>query len=159
ILPKRYEAVTRLKVDRESSDSFGLEALSLTGDSETKLQTEVAVLWTDSLAWEVISRLRLDQRSEMAPRRNIVGPPECLSSPGQPVESISPECRRTLLNEFHQRLHVQSVPRTEVIEIRYRSRSREMAAKVVNTLADMYIERNFQSNYQNVMRASDWLSG
>ncbi len=159
ILPKRYEGVTRLKVDRESSDSFGLGTLSLASDSETKLQTEVNVLSTDSLAWDVIKNLRLDLRSEMAHRRFIVGPPECVSSPVQSVESISPECRRTILDEFHQRLHVQSVPRTELIEIRYRSRSKEMASEVVNTLADTYIERNFQSNYQNVMRASVWLSG
>ena len=64
-----------------------------------------------------------------------------------------------MLNEFHRNLQVQSIPRTEILEIRYRSTSREKAAEVANTLAEMYIERNFQSNYQNVMRASGWLSG
>jgi capsular exopolysaccharide synthesis family protein len=159
LLPKRYEGVTRLKVDRESSDSFGVDTLAGIGDAETKLQTEVNVLWTDSLAWEVIKRLRLDRRVDMAPRRFVLGAAVCVSGPSQSIESITPECRRTLLDEFHQRLHVQSVPRTEVIEIRYRSKNREMAAQVVNTLADIYIERNFQSIYQNVMRASAWLSG
>jgi capsular exopolysaccharide synthesis family protein len=159
ILPKRYEGVARLKVDRESSDSFGLETLSIANDSETKLQTEVNVLWTDLLAWDVIKRLRLDQRPEVAPRRYIIGAPVCVSRPGQPIESISPECRRLLLDEFHARLHVQSIPRTEVIEIRYRATSKALAAEVVNTLADAYIDRNFQSNYQTVMRASAWLSG
>jgi capsular exopolysaccharide synthesis family protein len=159
IMPKRYEGVARLKVDRESSDSFGLGTLGVVGDAETKLLTEVNVLWTDSLAWEVITRLRLDQRPELAPRRFIIGGPRCISAPGQPVDSISPECRRALLDEFHQRLHVQAVPRTEIIELRYRCRSKQMAAEVVNTLADIYIERNFRAIYQNVMRASDWLSG
>ena len=159
VLPKRYEAVARLRVNRESSDSFGVETLAAMGDTETKLQTEVNVLWTDSLAWDVIKRLRLDQRVDQAHRRFIVGPPVCVSSPGQSFDSISPECRRVLLDEFHQRLHAQSVPRTEVIEIRFRSRSREMAAEIANTMADAFIERNFQSHYQNVMRASDWLSG
>ncbi len=159
ILPKRFEGVARLRVDRESSDSFGLQTLGELRETETKLQTEVNVLWTDSLAWEVIKRLRLDQRAEMAHRRYTFGRPECISPPGQSIESISPECRWTLLEEFHQRLHVQSIPRTEVIEVRYLSTSREMAAQVANALTDTYIERNFQSNYQNVMRASAWLSG
>lgn len=158
VLPKRYEGVARLKVDRESSDSFGFATLAGLGDAEAKLQTEVNVLWTDSLAWNVIKRLRLDQRADMAHRRFIVGSPECVSAPNQSVDSISPECRRVLLDEFHQRLHVQAIPRTEVIEIRYRSTSRQMAAEIVNTLTDVYIEQNFQSNYQNVMRASAWLS-
>jgi capsular exopolysaccharide synthesis family protein len=159
LLPKRYEGVSRLKVDRESSDSFGVDTLAGIGDAETKLQTEVTVLWTDSMAWEVIKRLRLDRRLDAAPRRFVFGPAVCVSGPNQALESITPECRRALLDEFHLRLHVQSVPRTEVIEIRYRAKNRELAAQVVNTLADIYIERNFQSIYQNVMRASAWLSG
>jgi capsular exopolysaccharide synthesis family protein len=159
MLPKRYEGIARLRVDRDSSDSFGLQTLTGMGDDEAKLQTEVSVLYTDSLAWEVIKRLRLDQRPETADRRPILGRPGCVSSPDQSADSISPQCRRLLLDEFHMCLHVQSIPRTDVLEIRYRSQSREMAAEVVNTLAEMYIERNFQSNYQNVMRASVWLSG
>ena len=159
LLPKRYEGVARLKVDRESSESFGLSTLAGMGDAETKLQTEVNVLWTDSLAWDVIRRLRLDQRPEMAHRKLILGSPECVSGPRQPLESISPECRRVLLDDFHERLHVQSVPRTEVIELRFRSTSKALAADVVNTMSEAYIDRNFQSNYQTVMRASVWLSG
>jgi len=162
ILPTRYEAVTQLTVDRESSDSFQVDALvQATGafDAETKLQTQVNVLRTDSLAWEVIKRLRLDQRPETAHRRFIVGPYECMSGPNQSVDSITPECRRLLLDEFHERLSVQSVPKTEIIEIRYRCRSRELAAEVVNTMAETYIERNFATNYQATMRASSWLAG
>lgn len=162
ILPTRYEAVAQMTVDHESSDSFRLETIAqMTGtfDAETKLQTQVNVLRTDSLAWDVIKRLRLDQRPETAHRKFVIGPPVCMSGPDQRIESITPECRRSLLDEFHERLHVQSVPKTEIIEVRYRCRSRELAAEVVNTLAETYIEWNFQKNYQATMRASGWLSG
>src|SRR5208282_1344465 len=77
----------------------------------------------------------------------------------QPIEDVSLTCRRILLDEFHERLYVQSIPKTEIIEIRYRCKSPELAALVVNTLADLYIERNFQSNYQSAMRVSGWLAG
>ena len=66
--PKTYEGIARLKVDRESSDSFGLETLAEVSDADIKLQTEVNVLNTDSLAWDVIKRLRLDQHPEMGHR-------------------------------------------------------------------------------------------
>src|SRR5208283_1856966 len=124
-------------------DSFGLQTLAEVGDADIKLETEVNVLITDSLAWDVIKRLRLDQRPEMGRRLFAIGHTGCVSSPGQSADDLSPQCRRLLLNQFHGSLRVQAIPRTEILEIRYRSTSPEKAAEVVNTLAEMYIERNF----------------
>ena len=162
IVPIRYEGVGRLTVDFGSSGGLGSEGSPLseaTGvDHATKLETQVNVLETDAMAWDVITRLRLDQASQAAVRRFLIGPVVCLSPMNRPVSSISPECRRVLIDEFHRRLLVQPVSRTEIIEIRYRCRSRELAAKVVNTLADLYVERSFQAKYSAAMRASAWLS-
>src|SRR5262249_5317795 len=160
VLPSRYEGVARLSVDFDSGGGSELDALAKASgvDAETKLQTQVNILQTDALAWDVIEKLRLDQRSETVPRRFIVGPAECMSGPGQSVDSVSPECRKALLDEFHDRLHVQSVPKTELIEIRFRCKARDLAAQVVNTLADTYIERSFQTKYQAAVRPTKWLS-
>src|SRR5215475_46863 len=160
VLPSRYEGVARLSVDFDSGGGSELDALArATGvDAETKLQTQVNILQTDALAWDVIERLRLDQRPEATPRRFLIGPPECMSGPDQSADSVSPECRKELLDEFHDRLHVQSVPKTELIEIRFRCKSRELAARVVNTLADTYVEKSFQTKYQAAVRPTKWLS-
>jgi uncharacterized protein involved in exopolysaccharide biosynthesis len=152
-----------LTVDFGSQDVLGNEAAVLQQaagiDAATKLQTQVSVLETDAMAWDVITRLRLDQSPEAAARQFLIGPALCLSPANLPIEGIGPECRQRLIDEFHRRLRVQPVSRTEIIEIRYRSRSRELAAKVVNTLADLYVERCFMTRYQAAMRASKWLSG
>lgn len=162
ILPVRYEGVGRLTVDFGSFGELGSEGAALaqaTGvDQTTKLETQVNVLETDAMAWDVITRLRLDQAPEAAVRRFVLGPVECMSPATLPVSAITPECRRQLIDEFHRRLRVQPVSRTEIIEIRYRCRSRDLAAKVVNTLADLYVERSFQAKYKAAMRASVWLS-
>jgi polysaccharide biosynthesis transport protein len=163
VLPTRYEGVGRLTVDFESSDPLDLKGLARAAagvDAETKLQTQVNILQTDSLAWDVIKRLRLDQQPETAPHaRFLPGRLACMSLPNQSVDSIGPECRRELLDEFHKRLHVQSVPRTQIIEVRFRCKSPELAAKVVNSLTDAYVEKSFQTKYQASMRVSSWLSG
>lgn len=131
ILPARYEGVGLVMLDFDSNalqDAF--ENASGGGDSDNpKLQTQVKVLETDALSWEVIKRLRLDQRPEAAHRRFLIGPIVCLSSESQAIATITPECRNVLLEEFHRRLKVQALARTQVIEIRYRSRSRELAAQ------------------------------
>src|SRR5215467_7349954 len=159
-LPFRYEGVVRLSIDFDAAGGSELDALARAGgvDSETKLQTQVNILQTDALAWDVIERLRLDQRPETVPRRFAIGPPVCMTGPGQPAEGVSPECKKELLDEFHDRLHVQSVPKTELVEIRFRCTSRELAARVANTLADLYVERSFQTKYQSAVRPTKWLS-
>ena len=161
ISPVRYEGVGRLTVEFGSS-TLGSQAEALaqaTGvDAATKLETQVNVLETDAMAWDVITRLRLDQSPEAAVRHFLIGPVACMTRANLPVSAVSPECRRMLIDEFHRRLHVQPISRTEIIEIRYRSRSRELAAKVVNMLADLYVERSFQAKYTAAMRASEWLS-
>jgi polysaccharide biosynthesis transport protein len=161
ILPTRYEAVGRLSLDFESNAlQDSLANLPGGDDAESpKLQTQVKVLETESLAWEVIKRVRLDQRLEAAPRIFGIGPVKCLSGPDQPVASISSECRDALLGEFRRRLKVQALPRTQIIEIRYRSRSPELAAQVVNTMADAFTETSFQTKYNAALRASKWVSG
>jgi len=160
VLPSRYEGVVRLSMDLDAGGGSELDALARAGgvDSETKLQTQVNILQTDALAWDVIERLRLDQRPETVPRKFAIGPPVCMSGPGQAPESVSPECKKELLDEFHDRLHVQSVPKTELVEIRFRCTSRELAARVANTLADSYVERSFQTKYQAAVRPTKWLS-
>jgi capsular exopolysaccharide synthesis family protein len=160
VLPSRYEGVARLSVDFDSAGGSELDALAKASgvDAETKLQTQVNILQTDALVWDVIERLRLDRRPETVPRRFMIGPADCMSGPTQSAESISPECRKALLDEFHDRLHVQSVPKTEIIEIRFRCKSRDLAARVVNTLADTYVERSFQTKYQAAVRPTKWLS-
>ncbi len=160
-LPTRYEAVGRLTVDIESSQGAGVEALAEAAGvaDATMLQTQVSILQTDSLAWEVIKTLRLDQRQETVPQPFVIGSPVCKSTTNQSIDEISTECRQMLLDEFRKRLHVQAVPRTEIIEIRFRCRSRELATQVVNTMAALYVERNFQSKYQSAMKSSGWLAG
>ncbi len=160
-MPTRYEATGQLTLDFESNALQDALASVTTGSDgeDIKLQTQVKVLQTDSLAWEVIKRLRLDQQPEMAHRKYLVGPVQCLSRPDQSIDSVSPTCKNQLEDEFHRQLRVQSLPRTQIIEIRYHSKSKEMAAKVVNTMADVFVETSFQTKYQAALRASKWVSG
>ncbi|MGB8260296.1 MAG: GNVR domain-containing protein [Terracidiphilus sp.] len=161
LLPRRYEAVSRLTVDFRPTESASVEALAqVAGVADpTTLQTQVSILQTDSMAWEVIRRLRLDQRAEALPRRFETGAPFCQTPVGQLLESATTECRERLLEEFRTRVHVQAVPRTEIIEIRYRSTSPYLAAAVVNVIATAYMEYNFRAKYESATKSTAWLAG
>ena len=59
---------------------------------------------------------------------------------------------------FKGNLRVALRPNTRIIEISYRSADKELAARVVNTLINTYIEQNFKTRFESTMQASDWLS-
>ena len=60
ILPTRYEAVVRLTLNSDSQNALGLDdlqSMAMPGgaDTLTKVETQVHILQTDSLAWDVIN--------------------------------------------------------------------------------------------------------
>jgi len=141
----KYESLARIAIGYEGNDLFGNESgLSfLAGsDMETKIETQVRILQSEPLATEVIRKLKLDSNPDFF----------------TPERDASPEAtRQGLLGTFRSGLSVAAVPKTELVEIRYRSTSAKLSADVVATLVDAYIERNFRVKYESTMQASDWL--
>jgi uncharacterized protein involved in exopolysaccharide biosynthesis len=64
-----------------------------------------------------------------------------------------------LLSRFHERLRVAAIPKTQLIEVRFRAHDAQIAADVANALTNAYIERNFRTRYEATLQASDWLRG
>jgi capsular exopolysaccharide synthesis family protein len=62
-----------------------------------------------------------------------------------------------MLGGFKGGLRVALSPNTRIIEIHYRSADPQMAANVVNTLMETYVENNFKARFESTMQASDWL--
>lgn len=151
-LPRRYEAVARVLINPQDTNALGLDPLAaLAGTSlsnDIAQQTQVRVLQSDPLAWNVVKQLRLDQRQDFAGRL----------ATRDSVDSVSVPTRARILSIFHERLRVAVVPKTQLIEVRFRARDPQLAADVANALTNAYIERNFRTRYEATMQASDWLS-
>ena len=122
----------------------------------TDLDTEVRILHSDLLALQVIKQLNLDQMPEFGGH----GAATSSSSLGLTTDALQPDSAKAnaLLGAFKGSLHVVLEPNTRIIDIHYRSPNKELAARVVNTLANTYIEQNFKTRFESTMQASDWLS-
>lgn len=120
------------------------------------LDTEVKILRSDLLALQVIKQLNLDKRTEFGGNGKILSP----SSLGLSSDVLDINSGRIsgLLGSFHGNLRVTLQPNTRIIEIRFNSPNKELAATVVNTLVNTYIEQNFKTKFESTMQASDWLS-
>jgi exopolysaccharide transport family protein len=158
IVPKRYDATARLFLDLDDSDALGLEQLQpLTGlDTTTRLQTQMRILESDTLAWAVIKQTHLYDNPAFAGRHFLE--PALMNDAAAGIDDAAPELRGRLLKRFQKNLDVVVVPKTEILEVRFRSGDPQLAATVVNSLANLYIERKFKTKYESAIQASDWLT-
>jgi succinoglycan biosynthesis transport protein ExoP len=124
-------------------------------DPTTDLDTEVRILKSDLLSLQVISQLNLDKLPEFG--GNGI---RSSSSLELTTDAIQPDSARAtaLLGAFKGNLRVLLEPNTRIIDIHYRSPNKELAARIVNAVANTYIEQNFKTRFESTMQASDWLS-
>lgn len=121
----------------------------------TDLDTEVRILRSDLLALQVIKELNLDKLPEFG--GHGLPPSSALEVT---ADTLQPDSTRanSLLNAFKGSLSVMLEPNTRIIDVHFRSPNKDLAARVVNTLANTYIEQNFKTRFESTMQASDWLS-
>src|SRR5436309_12044507 len=153
-----YDAVGSIAINKPDPM---LQSLRDAGNSgvdyydPTDLDTEVRILRSDLLALQVIKQLNLDRLPEFGGH-------------GQPssgaleltTDALQPDSARAnaLLGAFKGSLRVLLEPNTRIIDVHFRSPNKALAARVVNTLANTYIEQNFKTRFESTMQASDWLS-
>jgi succinoglycan biosynthesis transport protein ExoP len=152
-----YEAGGTIEINKpDASLNFQNAAtFSLDYYDPTELETELKILQSDLLATQVIRELNLDRRTDFA------GPPPAPSS----SLDLTPDSLQTdpsrvsaMVGSFKGSLRVALSPNTRIIEVHYRSPDPQMAANVVNTLMQTYVENNFKARFESTMQASDWLS-
>ena len=121
----------------------------------TDLDTEVRILRSDLLSLQVISQLNLDKLPEFG-GHGVLSP----SALELTTDALQPDSARAsaLLGTFKGNLKVLLEPNTRIIDIHFRSPNKELAARVVNAVANTYIEQNFKTRFESTMQASDWLS-
>ena len=152
-----YDASGSIAINKPDSNlNFKNSAtFSLDYYDPTEMETEVKILQSDLLALQVIKELHLDRRPEFGG-----APSDSSSSSDLAPDQLQGDSSRTssLLGGFRSSLKVGLSPNSRIIEIHYRSTDKQMAANVVNTLMQTYVENNFKSRFESTMQASDWLS-
>ncbi len=153
--PKIYEAVGSIAINKPDPMQFAFRDSASSGEDyydPSDLDTEVRILRSDLLALQVIKQLNLDHQASFGGTAT-----SSLPLTTDDLGNDSPQSSAVLAN-FKGNLRVSLVPNTRVIEIAYRSPDKNLAARVVNTLASTYVEQNFKTRFESTMQASDWLS-
>ncbi len=155
IAPNQYEARAKVALRTAPSTQLGGE-IAEPGISTSvfaaplQLETLANFLRSDQLAWRVITDQQLYQSPAFKGNFDR-------KFPGFRPEAPSPDAQDWLLERFQQRLRVQTVPRTLVIQIRFRSKDRAVSAAVVNALIRDYMEQENSSRVRATEQATGWL--
>ena len=152
ILPKRYDASSQVLLDLEGEEDLGLDqvVMPIGIDLDTKLQTQIRIVQSDTIGNSVIKQLGLQNSPA------FIG--KGANGPSRDYDSLDLYTRAGLAATLHRSLTVDLVPKTEIMEIHFRSHDPKLAADIVNAVANTYIEHNFQTKYQATRQTSEWLS-
>lgn len=147
-----YDAVGRIAINRETSDELGLKNGAV-GSSDDEydylvtMDTQARILQSDSIALEVGHRLGLDR------------PAGAAADSALPEEvHLDSAAESALIGRVKGGLEIRPIPRTRIMEIHDRSPNPQQAARVINTLIDVYIEQNRKTRFDSTMQTSDWIS-
>ncbi len=165
-----FEATAVLVLEAESKPVIQLDALlqGSTGDN-TLVNTEVEVLKSRSLLSAVVAAEGLTDDPEFNSQLRPDGIPEIIRSVASewmpfltefaPKAEPSERRARTLtIDQLSEQITVRNVPDSMVFELVMESASPEKAARIINTLADIYIERQIETKFLATEQAASWLT-
>lgn len=154
-----YEAVGRVVINREGEDASIIKDASA-GEADydymVAMDTQTHILQSDAIAKQVIRNLNLDSNPAFAGKDAV--PPSSAPDPSpQAARHIDPRREAALVAQLRAGLQIESIPRTRMLEIRFRSTDANLAPKLVNTFIDTYIEQNYKTRLDAITRTSTWL--
>jgi polysaccharide export outer membrane protein len=155
VAPNQYEASAKVALRQAPASSLRLEAtdplstISLLS-APLQLETLADIFRSDRLAWRVITELKLYREPGFVRRFDR-------RFPNFRAEAPAADGQDYLLARFQKQLRVQTLPRTLLIQIRFRSRDAALSASVVNALIRAYDEQESESKLQATAEQSSWI--
>jgi capsular exopolysaccharide synthesis family protein len=147
--PNEYRSTANIEITQDTADQFRMDtgAGSDGGYIDvTKLDTEIAILKSSTLAMKTIVSLHLNQNKDFLP----------LGS--NHVWDLSKiQDRHALIGIFEGGLAAERYGHTNILDLSFTARNPELAAVICNTLIDNYVQHNFSENYAATQEVSVWL--
>jgi succinoglycan biosynthesis transport protein ExoP len=156
-----YVAKSILDVEPPGADTIGLENTASASGASTPgyLDTQTEILNSDGLALGVIDQLHLDQNPAFM-NQTLWQKTSTWLAGWLPAKNKAPRQRDTdrLLNIFHAGMKVGQVKGSQLVEVQYESNDPQLAAEIVNTTVNQYLDTTYRSRYEATIRAAQSLS-
>ncbi len=148
--PRKYIASGSLQIRSGSADKYKVEASELAGagsDSDDRIESEVAILQSKTLYTKVAAQLYLASN------------PAIMGKKARPGASLDdPYVQAQVVGAMARMIHVERLPKTQIITVECTSTVPLLGAQIVNTLVNQYIERIFETRFSSTQRAAKFLT-
>ena len=158
-----YEAQATVLIETNKKRVVTIEDVySGVGGTREYFQTQAEILKSREVALRTIQKLRLYDLPGYDPRAPKKGLAALLEQMGVVTEKAPTEWNEKTLSEavlggFRNNLTIEPVRLSQLIIVRYQSPDAQLAARVVNTVAQTYIENDLDARYEMTRTASLWL--
>ncbi|MFZ0962711.1 MAG: polysaccharide biosynthesis tyrosine autokinase [Terriglobia bacterium] len=115
------------------------------GEDSTFLATQVEELKSDSLAWTTMQQLGIDRQAAV---------PATGANSGKSPAQIAAARKTMMIAGFKGGLKVEIEKGSRILQVSYEGGNPDLAANIVNTLINNYIDSNFQARNDFTRRAS-----
>jgi succinoglycan biosynthesis transport protein ExoP len=159
----QYKAESKLEILKQDTGGLSVgPGISSGGSSDpldfnVTLQTQLGVLKSDTLAWQVMRELQLVNAGNVSPKplpSPSTADPQQLAAAG---DTAPDKPAAQALKRFKSKLKVDAISGTRLITVSYMHPDPKMAARIVNQLVSDFVEYNFQVRYNATAKATDWL--
>ncbi len=148
--PKEYTSTANIEITQDTADQF---RMGTGGGYDSgyvdvaKLDTEIAILQSNTLAMKTIASLHLEKNKDfLPPGSNYV------------YDLNKIQDKHALIGMFEGGLAIGRSGHTNILNLSYTARNPELAAFICNALIDNYVQHNFSDNYAATQEVSTWLS-
>lgn len=180
LAPKKYKSTATLLIEEESSkilsidSTFGYQPQFYSMQDLRFFNTQLELLGSKSLAERVATKLNLSSHPEFNAGKKPKDSIE--ASAADPVDEKSAKSQEEskgdgsklsirsnpsffIINAIQKDLIIKPVRETKMVEVSFISSDRNLAAEIVNTFAEEFINFSIDKRYEMTMKASDFLSG
>ena len=175
-----YKATTRLVIEKENPNVVSIEEVMAVDSSGTDYyQTQYKIIESRAVAKTVIKQLHLEDSEEFFPepkddfisnlkqsiQETLTSWKDAVASKlktetNQKIEPLSIKAYRAevrLVSSFISRIEVTPIPSSRLVDLGFEAKDPVLAAKIVNTLAQAYIDKNLEIKLKAVQDAVNWL--
>jgi capsular exopolysaccharide synthesis family protein len=173
-----YQSTARLVIEKENPNVVSIqEVMSVDASTSDYYQTQYKIIESRTIAREVIKRLNLMDNEEFFPKTKET----FLTKIKKNINQIKTSVQNSLLSLFKTnnqrneqepekedrefrlvsmfvgRINVAPIRNSRLLDLQFNAKNPELAALIVNTLADVYIEKNLETKLQAAKKAVSWL--
>jgi succinoglycan biosynthesis transport protein ExoP len=154
-----YKSTITIKIENENPKILSFEdVVGIEKADQDYYQTQYKILKSRNLAKRVIRSLKLDSNPEFV--QNLKNKKNntdvnTLSKQSKPLEDEG--ISSGLINSFLDRMDVDPVSKSRLVNVSFTSYNPELSADVANAIGDSFIGLNIESKFEATYQARKWL--